>query len=67
LQKYNDRKVSILRYQQVIGTLASLEILSTTNNGKEIRRIFEEAINSGHLNWLPVAPEGFEFYEFKGK
>lgn len=51
----------------MIGTIASLEILSTDDSGKEIRRIFDDAIHSGSLNWLSVAPEGFEFYEIKGK
>lgn len=57
----------IYRYQQVVGTMVIMDILSTnTHDIKSFKKLFEDSIQEGHIGWLVVAPEGFELHTMKG-
>lgn len=57
----------VCRYQQVVGTMVILDILSTnTHDIESFKKLFEDSIQEGHIGWLAVAPEGFELHAMKG-
>ena len=59
--------VKEFRYQPVVGTMVIFDILSTnTKNPEVVKKAFQDSIQEGHIGWLGVASEGFEFHAITG-
>uniref|UniRef100_A0A915PNZ9 SEA domain-containing protein n=1 Tax=Setaria digitata TaxID=48799 RepID=A0A915PNZ9_9BILA len=54
------------RYQQVIGTLVTLEVTSKKPEPR-LRKVIKKAIQSGNIGGYTVATDGFEFYTIEGQ
>uniref|UniRef100_A0AC35FVX6 SEA domain-containing protein n=1 Tax=Panagrolaimus sp. PS1159 TaxID=55785 RepID=A0AC35FVX6_9BILA len=64
---FHNVTVKEFRYQQVVGTMVIMDILSTNIHDIEsFKKLFQDSIQEGHIGWLAVAPEGFELLTMKG-
>ncbi|VDM96263.1 unnamed protein product, partial [Onchocerca ochengi] len=52
-------------YQQVLGTLVTIEVTSRKAEPK-LRKIIEKAIRTGYIGGYAVGFDGFEYYTLKG-
>uniref|UniRef100_A0A7E4VY10 SEA domain-containing protein n=1 Tax=Panagrellus redivivus TaxID=6233 RepID=A0A7E4VY10_PANRE len=63
LPGFHSVSVREFRYQAVVGTMTILDVISMNTKGAEqAKKLFKDAIEAGHIGWLDVAPEGFEFH-----
>ncbi|VDK27539.1 unnamed protein product [Gongylonema pulchrum] len=53
------------RYQQVLGTLVTVEITSRRTE-PTIWRLIKRAVRSGHIGRFAVGTDGFEYYTING-
>uniref|UniRef100_A0A0R3RRW9 SEA domain-containing protein n=1 Tax=Elaeophora elaphi TaxID=1147741 RepID=A0A0R3RRW9_9BILA len=53
------------RYQQVIGTLVTIEVTSRKAQPK-LRKIIEKTIQTGKIGGYAVGFDGFQYYTLKG-